>query len=78
MKSITKCGYIVSVVFLAHSFTSIWLTTSRANAANPDWRAQWIWQAAEGPSNTWVAFRKEFDLASVPDEAVANISTDTK
>ena len=44
--------------------------------ANTD--AQWIWQAEDGPKNSWVAFRKDFDLTKVPNAALANISTDTK
>lgn len=40
--------------------------------------ARWIWQSEDGPSNTWVAFRHQFDLQSVPETALANISTDTK
>jgi hypothetical protein len=48
-------------------------------AAEPvDGAAQWIWQAEEGPKNTWVAFRKEFDLKEVPQTVVAQLSTDTK
>ncbi|MDF7823441.1 alpha-L-rhamnosidase C-terminal domain-containing protein [Pontiellaceae bacterium B12227] len=51
---------------------------SSANESSFDTGAQWIWQAEDGPKNTWVAFRKEFDLKKVPETALANISTDTK
>jgi alpha-L-rhamnosidase len=41
-------------------------------------QAQWIWQAEDGPANTWVAFRQVFDLEQIPEKAIANIATDTK
>lgn len=47
-------------------------------AASPDWDAQWIWQDADGPANTWMAFRKTFYLGKAPDEAVAKIAVDSK
>jgi len=49
-----------------------------AVAPTSDGKAQWIWQTKNGPKNSWVAFRKEFDLKKVPERALANISTDTK
>lgn len=52
---------------------------SSAEDAAPTWGdAQWIWQEADGPPNTWVAFRKDFELEDVPTTAIANIATDTK
>jgi len=41
-------------------------------------KPQWIWQDEDGPRNTWVAFRKEFDLMETPKTALAKIATDTK
>lgn len=41
-------------------------------------QARWIWQSADGPKNTWIAFRQEFELTDVPKTAIANLSTDTK
>ncbi|MDQ8200630.1 alpha-L-rhamnosidase C-terminal domain-containing protein [Pelagicoccus enzymogenes] len=53
--------------------------STQAARANADWTdAQWIWQAEDGPSNTWVAFRKTFDLDAVPEQVIAHIATDTK
>ncbi len=49
-----------------------------AASSEVDWNAHWIWQAADGPANTWIAFRKEFELTKVPESVIANISTDTK
>lgn len=42
------------------------------------WRANWIWQAADGPENTWMCFRKSFTLETVPATAIANIAVDSK
>ena len=42
------------------------------------WSAKWIWQEQDGPANSWVAFRKTFDLSAVPETAVANIAADSK
>lgn len=47
-------------------------------SAAPTWEAQWIWQEEDGPSNSWVAFRKQFDLETVPEKVTANISADSK
>tara|TARA_R110002033_G_scaffold171186_1_gene217533 strand:- start:8881 stop:11235 length:2355 start_codon:yes stop_codon:yes gene_type:complete len=53
--------------------------TSFSFAQNPNWKdAQWIWQDEAGPANTWVAFRKSFDLNELPKEALAHIAVDTK
>ena len=44
-----------------------------------DWgNAQWIWQQENGPSNTWVAFRRTIHIGEVPADAVTKISVDTK
>ena len=52
-------------------------TTHFANAA--DWKnAQWIWQQKDGPSNTWMSFRKTVVLDEVPDQVEAFISVDSK
>ncbi|KAA1259069.1 Bacterial alpha-L-rhamnosidase [Rubripirellula obstinata] len=65
--------------FLLLIVTTISLTIgSAANSAAMDWKAHWIWQAKDGPANTWVAFRKEFEMNEVPEKVLANISTDTK
>ncbi|WP_066630739.1 alpha-L-rhamnosidase-related protein [Labilibacter marinus] len=52
-------------------------TTQFVNAA--DWgNAQWIWQQEDGPSNTWMSFRKTITLDEVPDQVEALISVDSK
>jgi alpha-L-rhamnosidase len=49
-------------------------------APTPDqnWHANFIWQAADGPPNTWMAFRKAFDLSSAPATVPTAIAVDTK
>lgn len=48
-----------------------------SNASGWD-NAQWIWQQQDGPSNTWMAFRKEVKLKDIPKKAEARISVDSK
>lgn len=62
---------LVGVFFLITSTFSMSNSTSWADA-------QWIWQQEDGPANTWVAFRKSFDLNETPKEALAKIAVDTK
>jgi alpha-L-rhamnosidase len=49
-------------------------------AATPDsvFTANFIWQAADGPANSWLAFRKHVTLASAPKSAIADIAVDSK
>jgi len=50
-----------------------------ADAPPRRWRGKWIWQAGAGPAtNAFVLFRREFDLASRPEEALLHISADTR
>jgi alpha-L-rhamnosidase len=41
-------------------------------------KGQWIWQAADGPQNSWLAFRKTATVSSVPASVKATIAADTK
>ncbi|MGD0836625.1 MAG: alpha-L-rhamnosidase C-terminal domain-containing protein [Polyangia bacterium] len=49
-------------------------------AAAPDssFTANFIWQSADGPANSWVAFRKHVMLTSAPASAIADIAVDSK
>ena len=48
-------------------------------AQQVDWTgAQWIWQTEDGPSNSWVSFRKTLQLENLPESALAKISADSK
>lgn len=50
-----------------------------SSTAGTDWsNAQWIWQQENGPSNTWMSFRKTVTLDEVPEVVEANISVDSK
>jgi alpha-L-rhamnosidase len=42
------------------------------------WAANWIWQSADGPADTWMCFRKTFSLTAAPTSAIACISADSK
>ncbi|TWO34567.1 Bacterial alpha-L-rhamnosidase [Seonamhaeicola sediminis] len=60
-------------------FFCVFITSIAAVANSNSWgNAQWIWQEEAGPANTWVAFRKEFNLKDIPENALANIAVDTK
>ena len=53
--------------------------TSISFANSSNWGdAKWIWQQEAGPANTWVAFRKSFNLNEIPKDVVAKIAVDTK
>ncbi|GIZ09498.1 alpha-L-rhamnosidase C-terminal domain-containing protein [Flavobacterium sp. UMI-01] len=66
-----KLRFVILLVFTV--FTTI------GYAKIPNWgNAQWIWQEEAGPANSWVAFRKTFDLKNVPTEALAHLAVDTK
>lgn len=49
-----------------------------AEKTDVDWKAQWIWQAEDGPDNSWVVFRKSVTVPEIPEKVVANISADSK
>ncbi|WP_169744668.1 alpha-L-rhamnosidase-related protein [Siansivirga zeaxanthinifaciens] len=55
------------------------LTTTFSYAQTPNWgNAQWIWQKEDGPSNTWMSFRKTIKINQIPETVEANISVDSK
>jgi hypothetical protein len=54
------------------------LALSTAVRAQSPWTADWIWQAADGPQNTWMCFRKTVTLAAAPAHAPTRIAADTK
>ncbi|MCX7796362.1 MAG: glycoside hydrolase family 78 protein [bacterium] len=44
-----------------------------------DWKAKWIWdESGEHPRNYWLAFRKTFDKPEDIDDAVLNITADSR
>jgi hypothetical protein len=46
--------------------------------APSSWQANWIWTTAQGPANTWVAFRKKVTLSSKPSRALTKIAAENK
>jgi len=49
-----------------------------ASNDNRTWSANWIWQEADGPANTWTCFRKKIELDNIPEFALAKIAVDSK
>jgi hypothetical protein len=49
-----------------------------AATSDSSFTANFIWQAADGPANSWLAFRKHVTLASAPASAIADIAVDSK
>src|ERR1019366_8571898 len=49
-----------------------------AATSDSSFTANFIWQAADGPANSWLAFRKHVTLASAPVSAIADIAADSK
>ncbi|GGD04161.1 alpha-L-rhamnosidase-related protein [Hyunsoonleella pacifica] len=69
----------MTLKFKKITFLFALLTSISAIANSPSWdNAKWIWQEEDGPANTWVAFRKSFNLNEIPEQALANIAVDTK
>ena len=55
------------------------LTLNFSFAFSNDWNnAQWIWQQEDGPSNTWMSFRKTITIDEIPAIVEANIAVDSK
>tara|TARA_R110002096_G_scaffold159214_3_gene324947 strand:- start:3017 stop:5428 length:2412 start_codon:yes stop_codon:yes gene_type:complete len=48
-------------------------------ANTPNWEdAKWIWQQEDGPSNTWMSFRKTINVKEIPEIVEAHIAVDSK
>jgi len=47
-------------------------------ATQPTWQAQWIWQEADGPKDTWLCLRKTVQLETKPEKALARLAADSK
>lgn len=61
---------VVLLLLLALSCTSLF----SANWGD----AEWIWQEENGPSNTWMCFRKTVTLDEIPDIVESRIAVDSK
>lgn len=67
-----------STIVLVFIVVALFSSTSLFANAKPWDNAKWIWQEVNGPANTWVAFRKSFDLNEIHKKVIANIAVDTK
>lgn len=70
-----KLSLLLALVILGAT-TLITIKPAPADAVT--WTANWVWQSVDGPANTWIAFRKTFNLSSIPSTAIANIAAETK
>lgn len=65
-----NAGFFLCIVFTLSALV---------HAQKPNWgEAQWIWQQEDGPSNTWMSFRKNITLNEVPNRVEAHIAVDSK
>ena len=71
---------VFSNIMFSKRILVIVLVTFMATSQNysQNWTAEWIWQESDGLENTWVAFRKEVVVSSVPQKVIANIAVDSK
>ena len=68
---------LVQRIFFTLALIVIIGANSFANTT--DWGGgQWIWQEADGPSNTWMSFRKTVTIEELPSTVEAHIAVDSK
>ena len=60
------------------SFFIIFIFSFCSLISAQDKHVDWIWQKADGPMNTWIAFRKEINLNKQPMSALTKIAVDSK
>ena len=75
MRKVVQIGnffkYIVAILLLS--------LTASSYGNSPDWEgAQWIWQEEDGPSNTWMSFRKTIFVNEIHETVEAHIAVDSK
>ena len=71
-----KSNHKKEVLFL---LTILFTTLVNFAATSPNWEgAQWIWQEEDGPSNTWMSFRKTIAVEEIPKIVEAHIAVDSK
>jgi hypothetical protein len=74
----TSIVRLCTIIFLLKSAPANSITYPAAgNEVN--WQAQWITASQnQDKSNTWLCFRKDFNVVQIPDTAIALIAADTK
>ena len=71
-----KLNHKKEVLFL---LTILFTTLVNFAATSPNWEgAQWIWQEEDGPSNTWMSFRKTIEVEEIPEIVETHIAVDSK
>ena len=79
-----KYGVAGTIVFSNAAFGDPILNTVKAgyyrtpSSGGGDGSASWIWQAADGPSNTWLRLRKTVRLSQKPTSAPVRIAAENK
>jgi alpha-L-rhamnosidase len=70
-----KCLLAFIVLFV---FNGLNAQTSGGTTTIAGWTGKWIWQAANGPANTWACFRKTFNIKNIPTATTVRIAADSK
>ena len=69
---------LLACLALALQAAAVTAIAKPATTAQPTWQAQWIWQEADGPKDTWLCLRKTVQLETKPAKALARIAADSK
>lgn len=69
-------SYRIKYVLILSLFLIVQMARAEHNPVR--WTANWIWQQADGPENTWMCFRKTFTLDQIPETIIAHIAVDSK
>ena len=59
-----KMVFVLTAVVLI--FTCVIVSTTFTPVGAATWTAKWIWQSVDGPTNTWISFRKTVNLNTKP------------
>ncbi len=67
---------VASILLLVGICPLLLITPDRATVKAATWTANWIWQSADGPNNTWISFRKKVTLSAKPTSAATRIAAE--
>jgi len=70
MKRLGSVGVVIALVLVLSSLTLA--------GSERSWRGQWIGADQACPANTWLCFRKQFELEQIPQTVLARIACDSK
>jgi alpha-L-rhamnosidase len=68
----------IRTIVLAFLFFTFPPAFTQSQSAAVFWKANWIWQEDDGPVNTWMCFRKTFDLNALGKIAIVHLAVDSK